>query len=70
MAINIAMVSSRPLSAVNLMVTARIAGIPLESTFPLGRLAAALDGRRARASCFAFPEIALWLPRVLGYRIT
>ncbi|MCC5978624.1 MAG: TRAP transporter large permease [Salinarimonas sp.] len=69
MAINIAMGQFTPPVAVNLMVTARIAGIPLESTFRwVGWLLLSMGG--ALALVIAFPEIALWLPRVLGYRIT
>ena len=69
MAINIAMGQFTPPVAVNLMVTARIAGIPLEDTFRwVGWLL--LSMAVALALVIAFPEIALWLPRVLGYRIT
>ncbi len=69
MAINIAMGQFTPPVAVNLMVTARIAGIPLESTFRwVGWLLLSMGV--ALALVLAFPEIALWLPRVLGYRIT
>ncbi len=51
------------------MVTAKIAGIPLEDTFRwVGWLL--LSMAVALALVIAFPEIALWLPRVLGYRIT
>ncbi|HSM20185.1 MAG TPA: TRAP transporter large permease subunit, partial [Hyphomicrobiales bacterium] len=69
MAINIAMGQFTPPVAVNLMVTARIADIPLEDTFRwVGWLL--LSMAVALALVIAFPEIALWLPRVLGYRIT
>jgi len=69
MAINIAMGQFTPPVAVNLMVTARIAGIPLEDTFRwVGWLL--LSMAVVLALVIAFPEIALWLPRVLGYRIT
>jgi C4-dicarboxylate transporter, DctM subunit len=69
MAINIAMGQFTPPVAVNLMVTAKIAGIPLEDTFRwVGWLL--LSMALALALVIAFPEIALWLPRVLGYRIT
>jgi TRAP-type C4-dicarboxylate transport system permease large subunit len=55
--------------AVNLMVTAKIAGVPLESTFRwVGWLL--LGMAVALALIVLFPELALWLPRVLGYRIT
>jgi C4-dicarboxylate transporter, DctM subunit len=69
MAINIAMGQFTPPVAVNLMVTARIAGIPLEDTFRwVGWLLLSMGV--ALALVIAFPEIALWLPRVLGYRVT
>jgi C4-dicarboxylate transporter, DctM subunit len=69
MAINIAMGQFTPPVAVNLMVTAKIAGIPLEDTFRwVGWLLVSMGV--ALALVIAFPEIALWLPRVLGYRIT
>ncbi|WP_040611048.1 TRAP transporter large permease [Oceaniovalibus guishaninsula] len=69
MAINIAMGQFTPPVAVNLMVTARIAGVPLESTFRwVGWLLLAMAV--ALGLVLAFPEIALWLPRSLGYRIT
>lgn len=69
MAINIAMGQYTPPVAVNLMVTAKIAGVPLESTFRwvgwlLFSMAVVL------ALIIVFPEISLWLPRLLGYRIT
>jgi len=69
MAINIAMGQFTPPVAVNLMVTAKIAGVPLESTFRwVGWLLLAMVV--ALALILIFPEIALWLPRLLGYRIT
>ncbi|MBK0329617.1 TRAP transporter large permease [Rhodobacteraceae bacterium F11138] len=69
MAINIAMGQFTPPVAVNLMVTAKIANVPLESTFRwVGWLLLAMAV--ALGLILAFPEIALWLPRVLGYRIT
>ena len=69
MAINIAMGQFTPPVAVNLMVTAKIAGVPLESTFRwVGWLLLAMAV--ALALIIVFPEIALWLPRWLGYRIT
>ncbi|SFT87177.1 TRAP transporter large permease [Sedimentitalea nanhaiensis] len=69
MAINIAMGQFTPPVAVNLMVTAKIAGVPLESTFRwVGWLLFAMA--LALALIIIFPEIALWLPRLLGYRIT
>jgi C4-dicarboxylate transporter, DctM subunit len=69
MAINIAMGQFTPPVAVNLMVTAKIAGIQMETTFRwVGWLL--LSMAVALGLVIAFPEIALWLPRVLGYRIT
>jgi C4-dicarboxylate transporter, DctM subunit len=69
MAINVAMGQFTPPVAVNLMVTAKIAGIPMESTFRwVGWLL--LSMATALGLVIVFPEIALWLPRVLGYRIT
>jgi TRAP-type C4-dicarboxylate transport system permease large subunit len=52
--------------AVNLMVSCRVAGIPMEATlrwvFPLiGAMFAVL------ILVVVFPELALWLPRHLGY---
>lgn len=69
MAILVAMGQFTPPVAVNLMVTAKIAGVPLESTFRwVGWLL--LGMAVALALIILFPELALWLPRVLGYRIT
>jgi tripartite ATP-independent transporter DctM subunit len=55
-----------PPMAVNLMVSCRVAGIPMEATlrwvFPL--IAAMFA---VLILVVAFPELALWLPRVLGY---
>jgi tripartite ATP-independent transporter DctM subunit len=68
-AINIAMGQFTPPVAVNLMVTAKIAGVPMESTFRwVGWLL--LGMAIVLALIIAFPEISLWLPRLLGYRIT
>jgi tripartite ATP-independent transporter DctM subunit len=55
-----------PPMAVNLMVSCRIAGVPMEATlrwvFPLiGAMFVVL------IAVVAMPELALWLPRVLGY---
>ena len=69
MAINVAMGQFTPPVAVNLMVTSKLAGVPLESTFRwVGWLLLAMAA--ALALVILFPELALWLPRVLGYRIT
>ncbi|WP_322867475.1 TRAP transporter large permease [Aquicoccus sp. G2-2] len=68
-AINIAMGQFTPPVAVNLMVTAKIAGVPMESTFRwVGWLL--LGMAIVLGLIIAFPEISLWLPRLLGYRIT
>ena len=55
-----------PPMAVNLMVSCRIAGVPMESTFRwvfwmVGAMFVAL------ILIVAFPGLVLWLPRVLGY---
>lgn len=55
-----------PPMAVNLMVSCRIAGIPMEATFRwvfwlIGAMFVAL------ILLIVFPELALWLPRHLGY---
>jgi TRAP-type C4-dicarboxylate transport system permease large subunit len=55
-----------PPMAVNLMVSCRIAGVPMEATlrwvFPLiGAMFLVL------LALVAVPDLALWLPRVLGY---
>lgn len=69
MAMNIAIGQFTPPIAVNLMVTARVASVPIESTFRwVGWIL--LSMITALGLIIAFPEIALWLPRVLGYRIT
>lgn len=58
-----------PPVAVNLLVTARIARIPIEQTFRwVGWMVLAMAV--AMLLIVVFPEIALWLPRALGYRIT
>lgn len=69
MALTAAIGQVTPPVAVNLMVTAKIAGIPVENTFRwIGWMLAAMIA--ATLLIIIFPEIALWLPRVLGYRIT
>ncbi len=55
-----------PPMAVNLMVSCRIAGVPMEATLRwvmwlIGAMFAVL------ILLIAFPELALWLPRALGY---
>lgn len=55
-----------PPMAVNLMVSCRIAGVPIEATF---RWVFPLIGAMfvVLVALAAWPEIALWLPRALGY---
>jgi TRAP-type C4-dicarboxylate transport system permease large subunit len=52
--------------AVNLMVSCRIAGVPMEATlrwvYPL-----ILAMFVVLIAVVAFPQLALWLPHVLGY---
>jgi C4-dicarboxylate transporter, DctM subunit len=51
---------------VNLMVSCRLAGVRIEQTLPhVGWLVASFVV--AIVIVFAFPAIALWLPRSLGY---
>ena len=69
MAINIAIGQVTPPVAVNLMVTTKIAGIPLESSFRWA-IWLVLSMFIVLALVSIFPEIALWLPRALGYRVT
>lgn len=66
MAMNIAIGQFTPPIAVNLMITARIAGVPLEATVPwVVWLVAAMSA--ALVAVVLFPGLALWLPGVLGY---
>lgn len=68
MAMNIAIGQFTPPVAVNLIVTAKIAEVPIESTvvwvvwFVLAMAAALL-------LVIVFPGLALWLPAAMGYRI-
>jgi TRAP-type C4-dicarboxylate transport system permease large subunit len=64
--LNVAIGAITPPTAVNLMVTSRLAGIPIESTFKwalwmTGALTAVL------LLLTFVPEITLFLPRKLGY---
>jgi len=66
MTINLAIGQFTPPMALSLMITSSIAGIRMEETFGwviwlVLAMAAAL------ATMIAFPELALWLPRRLGY---
>lgn len=55
-----------PPLAVNLMVSCRIANVPMESTIRwVGWMLASMAF--VMVLVIAFPELALWLPRVLGY---
>jgi tripartite ATP-independent transporter DctM subunit len=68
MAMTIAIGQFTPPVAVNLLVTSRIAGVPIEST--LGwTLWFVLSMIGALALIVAFPGLCLWLPEVLGYRV-
>lgn len=63
---NIAVGQFTPPVAVNLMVTCRVAAVPMEATVPwvLWMIAAMVA---AMGAVIAFPDLALWLPRTLGY---
>ncbi|MCA1770103.1 MAG: TRAP transporter large permease [Halomonas sp.] len=68
LAMNIAIGQFTPPVAVNLMVTTEVAKIRLEQTVGWALLfVVAMAG--ALALVAVFPEIALWLPRVLGYNV-
>ncbi|MDI5892851.1 TRAP transporter large permease [Halomonas rhizosphaerae] len=68
LAMNIAIGQFTPPVAVNLMVTTEIAKVRLEQTVGWALLfVAAMAG--ALVLVAVFPEIALWLPRVLGYNL-
>lgn len=68
MAMNIAIGQFTPPVAVNLMVTARIARAPIEATVPWV-LWLMLTMGLAMLLVILVPEVALWLPQALGYRI-
>jgi len=68
MAVNIAVGQVTPPVAVNLLVTTKVAGVPMEATVRwvmwfVAAMAIVL------ALLIAFPELSLWLPRNLGYSI-
>lgn len=64
--LTIALGQFSPPVAVNLMVSCRIARVRMEQTLPwVGWLLAAMA--MAMLLVIVFPQIALWLPRVLGY---
>ena len=63
---NLAIGQFHPPLGVNLMVTCRLAGVTMESTIPwVIWMALAMTGTLLLVTFV--PEIALWLPRVLGY---
>ncbi|MFQ3788066.1 TRAP transporter large permease [Halomonas sp. A29] len=68
LAMNIAIGQFTPPVAVNLMVTTNIARIRLEQTVGWALLFVLAMGS-ALAMVAIFPEIALWLPRTLGYNV-
>ncbi|MDF2366633.1 TRAP transporter large permease [Sneathiella sp.] len=68
MAMNVAIGQFTPPVAVNLMVTAKIANVPIEATmrwvlWPIVAMIISVG------LVIAFPSIALWLPTVLGYKV-
>lgn len=68
MAMNVAIGQFTPPVAVNLMVTAKIANVPIEATmrwvfWPIVAMVGSVG------LVIAFPSIALWLPTVLGYKV-
>jgi TRAP-type C4-dicarboxylate transport system permease large subunit len=68
MAMNIAIGQFTPPVAVNLIVTCRIARVRMERTVPwVGWLM--LTMALAILLVIMFPQIALWLPEALGYRV-
>lgn len=68
MAMNVAIGQFTPPVAVNLMVTAKIANVPIEATmrWVLWPIVAMIG---SVGLVIAFPSIALWLPTVLGYKV-
>ena len=68
LAMNIAIGQFTPPVAVNLMVTTEVAKIRLEQTVGWALIFVAAMGS-ALALVAVFPDIALWLPRVLGYNV-
>lgn len=68
LAMNVAIGQFTPPVAVNLMVTTQVAKIRIEETVGWA-LIFVLAMMMALALVAIFPEIALWLPRVLGYNV-
>jgi len=63
---NLAIGHFHPPLGVNLMVTCRLSGVSMESTIPwVIWMLIAMSGTMFLVTFV--PEIALWLPRVLGY---
>ena len=68
MAMNVAIGQFTPPVAINLLVTSRVAGVAIESTVKWTLwLIASMS--LALLAVIVFPELALWLPRTLGYRV-
>ena len=68
MAMNIAIGQVTPPVAVNLFVTCKVAGVPIEATVPWV-VWFVLSMAVVLALVVAFPGLALWLPMQLGYSI-
>ena len=68
LAMNIAIGQFTPPVAINLLVTAEVAKIRLEQTVGWAMLFVLVMGS-ALVLVAVFPEIALWLPRILGYAV-
>ncbi len=68
MAMNIAIGQFTPPVAVNLIVTARVARVPIENTVPWV-LWTVLSMALATLLVILFPQLALWLPQALGYHV-
>lgn len=68
LAMNIAIGQFTPPVAVNLMVTTEVAKVRLEQTMGWA-MVFVVAMASALALVVIFPEIALWLPRVLGYNV-
>jgi len=68
MAINIAIGQVTPPVAVNLFVTSKVAGVPIEATVRWV-MWFILSMAVVLALVIVFPELALWLPRHLGYSV-
>ncbi len=68
MAMNVAIGQFTPPVAVNLIVAAQVSGVRIESTVPWV-LWMVLSMALALAAVIFFPQIALWLPETLGYRV-